>query len=324
MQEAEYVALGGGMGRFVFSDLLRCSGVPEHEIAVIGTEREPYARYRRLCLNSQIPAHERLRSNSDSCPDNVWGFPGYATREAWSALKQGRLRAAGSALWSVFGEPAVAPTYTPRAGDVFASVDREAERIGWGSMLREGRIRAVRKTDRGRLAIVVSHSSATERRHSVVIGRFAHLALGYPAIQMLPDLAAYREATGDQFRVVNAYEDHAAVYAHLREHGGRRPARARDRRFARHPEALGGAAHQPRHQHRPPPPLASHRRASLAAGAAGGRGAVRVPAVQLGRNRPGAASIAPSLKPRTTRSARSCWATGAAPRPPHVTTGRRS
>ena len=221
VQEAEYVALGGGMGSFVFSDLLRCSGVPEHRVAVIGTEREPYARYQRLCLNSQIPAHERLRSNSDSCPDNVWGFPGYASREAWGALKQGRLRAAGSVLWSVFGEPAVAPTYTPRSGYVFASVDREAERIGWGSMLREGRIRAVRKTDRGRLAIVVSHSTAIERRHSVVIGRFVHLALGYPAIQMLPDLAAYREATGDQFRVVNAYEDHEAVYAHLREHGGR-------------------------------------------------------------------------------------------------------
>ena len=220
VQEAEYVALGGGMGSFVFSDLLRCSGVSRDQVAVIGTDAVPYERYRRLCTNSQIPAHERLRSNSDSCPDNVWGFPGYATREAWGEFKRGKLRGAASALWSVFGEPAIAPTYTPRSGDVFASVDEEASRIGWASMLRQGRIRAVRKTDRGRLAVVVSHSTASERRHSVVLGRFAHLALGYPAIQMLPDLANYREAHGDRFHVVNAYEDHEAVYANLREHGG--------------------------------------------------------------------------------------------------------
>lgn len=218
--ETEYMALGGGVGSFVFTDLLRTSGVAASDITVIGNERVPYARYQRLCINSQIPASERLRSNSDSCPDNVWGFPGYATREAWRAVRSGNLGEAASLLWSIFGEPAVAQTYTPISGDVFDSIDREAERIGWDEMLREGRIRAIRKTDRGRVAAVVSTSTGTERRHSVVVGRFAQFALGYPAIQMLPDLATYREQTGDHFHIVNAYEDHDAVYEHLREHGG--------------------------------------------------------------------------------------------------------
>ena len=88
IQEVTFLGLGGGMGTFQWADLLRVSGVPVEQIAVIGTEPQPYARYQRLCLNSQIPPHERLRSNSDSRPDNVWGFPSYATQRdhARSAL----------------------------------------------------------------------------------------------------------------------------------------------------------------------------------------------------------------------------------------------
>ncbi|WP_081402965.1 hypothetical protein [Scytonema hofmannii] len=63
-------------------------------------------RYRLLCLNSQIPEkYERIRSNSDSCPDNIWGWPGYALREAWRSLFVGNLRNTGKCLWQVFAEP---------------------------------------------------------------------------------------------------------------------------------------------------------------------------------------------------------------------------
>ncbi|MCS7001509.1 MAG: FHA domain-containing protein [Dehalococcoidia bacterium] len=219
VQLAEYLALGGGIGSFVWVDFLRNAGVPISDIRVTGYETKPYARYERLCSNSQIPGHERLRSNSDSRPDNIWGFPGYAVSEALAELRRGNLAGLG-VLWQVFGEPATAETYTPRSGDVFRSMDREAERIGWSQMFRQGRIRAIRKTEEGRLMAVVSESDANRRKHTVIAARFAHLAVGYPAIQLLPDLSKYRETTGDFTRVVNAYEPHDHVYAALRAKGG--------------------------------------------------------------------------------------------------------
>ncbi len=73
VDESDYQAIGAGLGSFVWADLLRLSGVRADKIVALGLEAEPYARYKRLCLNSQIPLYERLRSNSDSCPDNIWG-----------------------------------------------------------------------------------------------------------------------------------------------------------------------------------------------------------------------------------------------------------
>ena len=187
---------------------------------VVGTEEHAFTRYRRLCLNSQIPNHERLRSHSESCPDNLWGFPAYSVREAWGELRRRRMVRAIQPLWGVFGEPVIAQTWTPRSGDVFDSIEREEERIGWPEMLRFGRVRAIRKSQNGRLLAVISQSDERQRKHVVVSARFLHLAVGYPAIQLLPDLGNFRERFGDQRRVVNAYEDHSHVYQHLREHGG--------------------------------------------------------------------------------------------------------
>lgn len=217
---AECVALGGGLGSFVWVDLLRCSGLKPESIRVLGVERNPYARWGRLCQNSQIPLSERIRSNSESCPDNVWGFPGYAVREGFHALGHGHLRQAASCFWAIFGEPAIAQTYTPRLQQVFSTVDEEARRIGWESMLRLGRIRAIRKTEEGRLLAVLSQTDERGRRHVAVAARAMHLAIGYPAIQLLPDLAEYRETYGDREHVVNAYELHDHVYAGLRQRGG--------------------------------------------------------------------------------------------------------
>lgn len=215
-----FAGIGSGMGSFVWTDLLRSSGVPAEAIAVVGNEERPYGRYQRLCQNSQIPPHERLRSNSDSCPDNVWGFPGYAPREIWRSIRHGEFSLAGRLLWQIFGEPALVQTYTPRSGDVFAAIDREAARIGWPQIVRYGRVRAVRKSAEGGLVIIASSSDEKERRHYAVSAPFLHLAIGYPSIQLLPDLAAYREKHDDRTRVVNAYEEHAHVYEQLRARGG--------------------------------------------------------------------------------------------------------
>ncbi len=230
VKTAEFVALGGGMGSFVFADLLRNSGVPTTDILIVGNEEQPFGRYERLTRYSQIPRHERIRSNSESCPDNIWGFPGYAPREAWAAFKEGRLADALRPLLAILGEPVLATTYTPKVGHVFQSMEREAKRIGWSEMHHKGRIRAIRKTEEGRLVAIVSASDERQRRHFAVSGRFLQLAVGYPAIELLPDLAEYREtyerqgqslAQGrDLTRVVAAYEPHDHVYEYLRQNGG--------------------------------------------------------------------------------------------------------
>ena len=87
-------------------------------------------------------------------------------------------------------------------------------------MLRFGRIRAIRKSAEGRLVVIASASTAGQRRHFAIAANYVHMAIGYPAIQLLPDLAAYREKYSDRERVVNAYEDHHGIYDQLRAKGG--------------------------------------------------------------------------------------------------------
>jgi pSer/pThr/pTyr-binding forkhead associated (FHA) protein len=215
--ETTYITVGAGLGSFIWTDLLRIYGVSADKIAAIGLESKPYARYQRLCLNSQIPAHERLRSNSDSCPDNIWGWPSYALREAWHDAIRGRMSDTLKYLWQVFAEPTLAETYTPRAGNVFDSIDRETKRIGWEQIYRYGRVLAIRKTTDGRYAIAVSLGQG---KHCFWIGQYVHLSPGYAAIQFLPDLQEYRSNTGDFNSVVNAYEEHDRVYSYLEQHGG--------------------------------------------------------------------------------------------------------
>ncbi len=217
VDETTYGGVGAGLGSFIWIDYLRIGGVKAEEIAAIGLEPEPYARYKRLCLNSQIPLHERLRSNSDSCPDNIWGYPSYAWREAWRDCVKGDILKALYYLWQVFAEPALAETYTPRSGNVFDSIDREAQRIGWDKIYRYGRVRAIRKTTDGRYAIAYSLGKG---KHGFWLTRYLHLAVGYAAIQFLPDLQAYRETTKDFRAVVNAYEEHDHVYEQLEQQGG--------------------------------------------------------------------------------------------------------
>lgn len=220
VEEKEYVALGGGVGSFCWVDALRIYGLPADKIAVLGLEQKCYGRYERLCQNSQIPPYERLRSSSDSCPDNFWGWPGYAWREAWRKILAGDFLQAAGLLWQVFSEPVLSDTYTPQSGKVFESLDREAARIGWQQMLRYGRVRGIRKTDDGRYAIAYSIPSAGQRQHGYLVTRYAHLATGYPAIRFLPDLQDYRLTYNDYKTVVNAYEAHDHVYERLEQGGG--------------------------------------------------------------------------------------------------------
>lgn len=220
VDETEYAALGGGMGSFAFVDTLRICGIDPEKIWVIGPAPKPYNRYQTLCLNSQIRPHNRLRSGSDSCPDNIWGWPGYALREAFKDFCKGKVNVAVEHLWKVFAEPILADTYTPKSQDVFNSIDREARRIGWSQMWRYGRIRCIRKTTDNRYAIVYSVTDREKQDHRLLIAKYVHLSTGYSAIRFLASLQAYREQTGDWQSVVNAYENHEYVYKHLEKHGG--------------------------------------------------------------------------------------------------------
>lgn len=220
IDEIDYLTIGAGLGSFIWVDVLQIAGVKPNQIIALGMEEKPYHRYQRLCLNSQIPLHERLRSNSDSCPDNLWGWPSYALREAWHEFQNKQFKTSLNLLWRVFAEPTFAETYTPRSGNVFDSIDREAERIQWSKIYRYGRVRNIRKTNDGRYAIAYSRSTENRRDHGYIITRYLHLATGYPAIQFLPDLQAYREITKDFKTVVNAYENHQHIYEHLEQFGG--------------------------------------------------------------------------------------------------------
>ncbi len=117
-----------------------------------------------------------MRSNSDSCPDNIWGWPSYALREAWHNLSKGQPNSTLKYLWQVFAEPTFAETYTPRAGNVFDSIDREVKRINWNQIYRYGRVRAIRKTDDGRYCVAYSRGPGD---YAFLVSRYLHLATGY-------------------------------------------------------------------------------------------------------------------------------------------------
>ncbi|MFN7661864.1 MAG: hypothetical protein ACK5P3_27770, partial [Dolichospermum sp.] len=89
VRETEYVACGGGMGSFVWVDMLRIAGVKPENIKVLSVQDKPYKRYESLLKNCQIPRHKRIRSGSDSCADNLWGGPGEALRDAGRSFCSG-------------------------------------------------------------------------------------------------------------------------------------------------------------------------------------------------------------------------------------------
>lgn len=207
--DVPFVSIGGGIGSFVLVDYLRIAGVPAEQIRVLTQTDRPYETYAFLCRNSQIPLAERLRSDSSATPDNIWGFPAYAVREA---VQERTLRP----LWTVFTEPIIENYYTPRSGAVFAAMDREAARIGWSGCLERGQVRMVRRRAAGGYFSILTPPQGTGSPKRIAFrSQWVHIGVGYPALRYLPDLQHYREAHGDYVKVVNAYEPHEHVYESL-------------------------------------------------------------------------------------------------------------
>src|SRR5205085_8281775 len=73
--DVPFVSVGGGLGSFIMTNFLRIAGVPVTAIRVLGAIDTPWQTYEYLTRVSQIPRGERLRSDSSSTPDNIWGFP---------------------------------------------------------------------------------------------------------------------------------------------------------------------------------------------------------------------------------------------------------
>ena len=212
--DTPFVSVGGGMGSLAMVDTLRIAGQPIEALTVLAENRIPSETYEYLANNSQIPRHERLRSDSSSTMDCIWGWPGYALREAVADKKIGPAA-------TVFAEPILANYYTPKAGQVYESVRREATRIGWDHMLRTGIVRTVRRRREGGYFVI----HTPEDQSNAVPGgpkqrvayrcHHVHLAIGYPGVKMLGDLQAYREEHQDWARVVNAYEPHLHAYEEM-------------------------------------------------------------------------------------------------------------
>lgn len=215
--EKEFLAIGGGLGSFTWVDHLRVFGAKQERIGVIGEDAGCYTNCQRYLRASQFLFDDRLRSNSGSTPDNLWGFPGYALREAFSVVRTGK-RGELKGIFEVFCEPALGTNYAPRASAVFASLDKEMERIGWKRMFRPGIVLAVRKTNDGRYAVFFknldgSADPVTEGQHSIAIANHIHVATGYPSVNFASVLAEFRNSNRSHSRyVVNAYEDHQNVY----------------------------------------------------------------------------------------------------------------
>ena len=206
VQDVPFVTVGGGIGSFVMVDYLRVAGVTPDRIKILSNLDFAWQTYEYLTRVSQIPRPERIRSDSASRPDNLWGFPSYAVTEAFQERKWGE-------LWHVLTEPMWADYYTPKAGRVFTGLEREAKRIGWDQMLTKGQVRMVRKRQGGGYFIILTpKQGVTPTKRVAYRAEFVHLAVGYPGLRYLKELQDFRTEHQDFHHVVSAYEEHEHIY----------------------------------------------------------------------------------------------------------------
>jgi len=210
--DASFVTVGGGIGSFVFVDYLRIAGVAPESIKVLTLLDYPWQTYEYLTGVSQIPPGERLRSDSSSMPDNIWGFPSYAFREAWEAKGVERI----APIWNVLTEYILTDYWTPTSRQVFRSMQAEADRIGYWPTVAKGNVRVVRKRDGGGYFSVLTPPEGTSATRRIAYrSTTVHIAVGYPGLRFLPDLQEYKHKHGADRRMVNAYEPHEHIYNEL-------------------------------------------------------------------------------------------------------------
>lgn len=201
-----FVTVGAGLGSLAMVHLWRLAGVADHDLCTIGPLASPSDTYEHLATNSQIPRAERLRSDSGSTIDAIWGWPGYALRESVED------RSPTQALRALT-EPVLAEFFTPKAGQVYRSVDRETRRLGWNRIHQPGWVRTIRRAEGGGYWVLVD---SLRDGPIAIAAEFVHIAIGYPGVALLADLQAFRVDHPEHgFRIVNSYEPHEHVYDEL-------------------------------------------------------------------------------------------------------------
>ena len=180
---------------------------PTSAIRVLTQLDTPWQSYEYLTRVSQIPRGERLRSDSASCPDNIWGFPSYAAAGGDGGEVAQEFVAP---LLHVLVEPIFDDYCTPKAGQAFESMEQEyrPDRLPGDGGQGPGPHGAP-----ARSAAATSRSSPRPRAPPAPSGSrsaaaFVHVAVGYPGLKFLPDLRTTARTTATSASVVNAYEPH--------------------------------------------------------------------------------------------------------------------
>lgn len=207
IEDAPFLSIGGGPASFAVIDFLRVCRVPVADIRVVSPQRRAYEQLDHLMRMSQIRFWDPLRSDSMSRMDNVWGFPSYALEQA---LRRRRI----APLLRVLTEPVVGEFFNPTPEQVFGGLDREAARIGWDTMLLQGRVEMVRRRAGGGYLSLVT--SADDAPCFVLRSTYVHLGTGYPAVRYTAGIGEYRTRHCDYASVVNAYESHEHLYEILK------------------------------------------------------------------------------------------------------------
>ena len=168
------------------------AGVPDREHPGAAVLDQPWQTYQYLTQVSQIPAGERLRSDSASYPGCIWGFPSYGVREAWREKTL-------APLWSAVTEPIFTDYWTPqgrpglRGHPTRSRPDLVVGLRGQGTGAdgaQAGRRRVLHDLHATRRARAPTKRVAYR-------STYVHLAVGYPGLKFLPDLQEYRQRHPD-------------------------------------------------------------------------------------------------------------------------------
>ncbi len=213
IKDVPFVAIGGGIGTFAMVDFLRVAGLPVESMTVVTPALRPYSNLESQLDNSQIPRDARIRSGSGDRMDSIWGWPGYGMEEAFR-------RRNPLMLLRLAAEPVLSEYYTPRASQLYDTMDREAARISWNRMVVAGMARVVRKrTEGGYFVVVDPLSPGPGGSVAVLSARYVHLSLGVAAVRHFPGFEGGADPEQAK-RAVNVYEAHEHVYEEIRRHPG--------------------------------------------------------------------------------------------------------
>lgn len=208
-----FVTVGGGLASLGVVEALRVAGVPAANIKIVGARPLPHLNYKELAENSQIVGPDPLRSPSDVTMDNIWGFPGYALREAYH-------RRTLRPLLQVLAEPILCEYYNPQADHFYNSVERETQRLGWAQMLTLGQTVVVRRRSNGGYFVLHHPFEGAGTERIAYRATYVHIGVGYPGFKYPPEIQEYRDQFQDHYRVVNAYDPHEHLYEDLRRAPG--------------------------------------------------------------------------------------------------------